>query len=105
MASPVTASTRTVYTVEVGDRRRTFQTKRAAYYKAALWMLVERADGNPYTASMVGASTCSCIFCIGGEGRPCTGVQYDLEMLTSYARRVARKLRARDEYREKVRRG
>ena len=98
MASPVTASTRTVYTVAIGKRRRTFQSKRAAYFRAAVWLLMDRAKRSEYTATMIGAGECSCRYCIGEDAPRCSGVTFDHEKLTSYARRVARKLRALDEY-------
>jgi len=104
VGSHVTASQRTVYTATVGKRRRAFASKRAAYFRAAVWLLVERAKRSEYTATMIGAGECSCRRCIGEDSLAswCSGVTFDHEKLTAYAQRVARKLRALDEYRAKA---
>lgn len=124
MASPVTASQRTVYTATIGGKRRKFHTAGAAWYAIA-----KSALGAKYLEAMTmvtvdtpevtdqdraRAARAERLFfapqCVmGGDEHDynCRGncAGFNSKKWQAYVRRVARKLRALDGYREKVRRG
>ncbi len=123
MASPVTASTRTVYTVAIGGKPLRFFTAGAAWYALAKSLvgskylpalrMVEGYDRSafvdpPTDAERARADRADALFF---RGQPCDdNGGYPREFCTkkwaAYVRRVARKLRALDEYQAKaVRRG
>ncbi len=118
MASPVTASTRTVYTVAIGGRRRRFLTAGAAWYALAkslvgskylsAWRAVDSYRKGafidpPTDAERDRAERCQHLFYVDDNHGEQT--HFDTAKWQAYVRRVARRLRALDEYREKVRRG
>ena len=124
MASPVTASTRTVYTVAIGGKPRRFFTAGAAWYALAkslignkylsAWRVVDGYSGiafmdPPTDAERVRAERCQDLFYSVeeiGSDRDIDRTYFDTHKWQAYVRRVARKLRALDEYRAKaVRRG
>lgn len=121
MASPVTASQRTVYTVAIGGKPRRFFTAGAAWYALAkslvgskylsVWRVVDGYDRSafldpPTDAERARAERCQDLFYLDATDRYGEPVPtFDTRKWQAYVRRVARKLRALDEYREKVRRG
>lgn len=113
MASPVTASTRTVYTVAIGGKQRRFLTAGAAWYalaKALLggkylsaWRVAEEYNRTPFAdrptdAESALAERCQHLFFVDSDGGP----RFNTDKWQAYVRRVARKLRALHEHRAKA---
>lgn len=111
MASPVTASTRTVYAVTIGGKPRRFFTAGAAWYALAkslvgakylsAWRAVDGYRKSafidpPTDAERDRAERCQHLFYVDDNHDEQT--HFDTAKWQAYVRRVARKLRALDEY-------